>query len=1021
MWQDRYVLFTKGLNLGSAEVLDGNELQVAENVDWDRDGTIKGRPARATPALFVVNNAAPVSFPNTGYAPLGLGRLRDVNAERPYLATAGKLFSLESGRWADRGPFASARVDRPVNYVTSRDGAVRLGCSPDFGPQDSDQGAGFSGTQHYTLLTDVLSADRVVAGSGGAGSDGFHGTGARCGTTTAILSRAVLNTNLYLVYRLHGDDTVTTVTVASDCRNDNADAITPVLCCSHAANSFWAIYRSFNSDEYTVKRLSPTGSVLATFTGTFPGLSGFWIDNTSDAGNRLVVALTGTAGLQLKVLDATTLDDLSLDSTHALGGAIGAADVAVGAVSDSLAVWGYRSTDGAFGDGNLCIGSVSLTAGSSATLARTLGGGGPFPQAGINWGICHQPIVVGGRTYLTLVAAAVTDAKTGTWLTLDVTDLFNWQIVARGPSNATIPWHAAAVAVPLADDSGWTFPTVDWTRFSSTVTEVTGLDAYLGLNRVALTSTRSALVGESTIFSGSIPHVVQRGLCAELGFPFLAGQPGLDATTISGGGISIGSYTLAAVWRWTDETGVIHRSSPSPLRTTAITSGNNTLLLTITNPALTEKQWGALKIELYCSDRDSTPDSPHYLVYSGPLSAGSSYTQVSLNALPDELEAPVPGSPGTEALYTDGDEFANFHVPADGGVATLGRRVWLASGSTAYASKLLVPGKAPGFNDEGQLQVNLPAGAGRILALESMDDKLVIFCARGVFVVRDGGPDNTGVGLDFGVPERVADLGISSPQSTCATDKGIVFAVPVNAADVQSGGPWLLSRSAELQYLGRPVLAYCRSDSPQQLCYSPERQALFLSFDQRSTAVPGTDATGVVMMDLRTMRWAVWLNRDSADGALRFIDSVSGALWTLANEPAPLNQPPGTDSGSAGPYAMRIRTSHLYSNGLGGLGWSRVRGIRVLGTPSADAHTLTISATLDQTRSYSSTPFDEVKPTAGVTWPSTRQAPEWRLPSQKCSSIQVELSATPATAQWSALALQVAPPIPTTAPALQRA
>jgi hypothetical protein len=52
-------------------------------------------------------------------------------------------------------------------------------------------------------------------------------------------------------------------------------------------------------------------------------------------------------------------------------------------------------------------------------------------------------------------------------------------------------------------------------------------------------------------------------------------------------------------------------------------------------------------------------------------------------------------------------------------------------------------------------------------------------------------------------------------------------------------------------------------------------------------------------------------------------------------------------------------------------------------------------------------------------WPATRPAPEWRLPRQKCSTIRVGLSATPATARWAAIRLDVAP-LPRRAPAPYR-
>jgi hypothetical protein len=1008
MWTDLYLAFTTGLDLSKSAVLSGPELKLAENVDWDHDGVIKGRPSRTAPAQFVVGGGAPQSFAATGYSPRGLIRVRNLTGEQPALVCEGRTFSLENGHWVDRAFGSCFRVDRKVNFLPGAASAAQcLACTQDFGPSN---GYASLSSQSYWLLSPTGAIEGGAVGATGIGGSGLFGTGARCGTTTAIVGYDGFTGHLDFIYRTAGATALTKVQLATDAAGGTHSL--PVICSSNGAGFFWIIYATSTTNQFKILRVDVTGNILSTYTGTHTGLVGFWLDNTAPAADQLIVALTNASGLTLRPFTATTIGPVApsglLDSTYSISGRPGI-ECVVGIKTNTTATWAYRS-DGSldFGDGDIVVGTVDLTVAASASQQATYYGGGVYPSAGVNWSICHQPVLCNGRLYLTLSAAQVTGAKTGTWITQDVTSV-PFQVVARGPSNATMPVTMAGSAVPLADNTGWTFPTLDYSRFSTSLNSLTGLDALLGLNAVVLAKPREALVGESTIISGSIPHVMQRGQVAELGFPFLAGQPGLDATATAGGGLAIGDYTLAALWRWTDETGVIHRSSPSPLRTAHVPgSGTNTLLLTVTNPTLTEKEWGSLKIELYCSGLNAASDAAHYLVYSGPLSAGSSYTQVSLTSLPTELMSNPVLNPGTETLYTDGDEFANFHVPADGGVAALGRRVWLASGSTAYASKLLVPGKAPSFNDEGQLQINLPAGAGRILALESMDDKLVIFCARGVFVVRDGGPDNAGQGLDFGVPERVADLSIAGERATCLTSKGIVFLTPVNATNPQLGGPWLLSRGLDLQYLGRNVLDYLAGAT--EVAYSFAREAVFMNYDS------GT--TGVVMMDLRTMRWATWANQDTPDGALRSLACVSGDLWTLATEPSAYNGAPGTDA--AGDYAMHIKTSHLYSNGKSGVGWARVRGMRVLGTPQAGNHTLTMSAVMDQVYTATSTPFTMTTPTASTSWPTSRQAPEWRLPTQKCASIQVDLVATPATAQWAAISLQVLP-LPPTSPALQRA
>jgi hypothetical protein len=330
----------------------------------------------------------------------------------------------------------------------------------------------------------------------------------------------------------------------------------------------------------------------------------------------------------------------------------------------------------------------------------------------------------------------------------------------------------------------------------------------------------------------------------------------------------------------------------------------------------------------------------------------------------------------------------------------------LADDNTIYASLLLVPGQGPAWNGEGSLSVRLPSGAGRVVALEGLDDKLIVFCERGVYAIQDGGPDNTGLGGDIAFPIRLTDLGCAGPRSTCVTDRGVVFSSPLDTTDPQRGGPWLLDRSLSLterQYLGSPAMTFFLGNGSwvSELCFSPERQQLYVS-------VPLADGTytGVVVIDMRNSKWATWAHQ-SSQGALDTMDVVSGVLWTKGTEVAPFSGPPGSDY--EGAYAMRIKTGHLAADGQTALGWSRVQGVSVLPGEGSTAHTLTMTAIQDFDRTSTSGGISISSSSPATAWPSNRPENEWRLPMPKCSTIQVQLSASPATARWAAIRLDVRP------------
>lgn len=1022
----------KGLDLSKEATLGQDELHTALNVDFAVDGAIQGRPSRSAPLQFVVRDPASTTkgmlsaadFSATGFTARGLMRLRDANGERAALATDGRLFTQDGSRWVDRGPFACAKVDRVVNFEGSKSAAAtsREGVSPTFGPSRVVN----SSTQYYALLTDTYAVDREVVSTFPAQLGGSRGgNAARCGTTTAIVSDSPVDNKLIMVYRVDGQDTINVVTLATDALDITDDGDSPAICCSSDATAFFVVYETTTANVFKVLKVTTTGTVSATYTSAaVPGLAGFWVDNTSVATNRVVVAFTHTGGITLRQLNATTMVDVALDATH--DGSDGAGtvglDCVVGLQSDNIAWWAYRNSN-AVGSGDLVIGVYKLSTGT-ASRQRKYWGGDTYTEASIRWGIAHQPLLVNGRVYFTIVAAT-NNATTGTWLTLDLTNWLNTTagtgpfanptMVARGPTQATIPYFQAASAIPLDDDSGFTFATLDWSRFETNgAGSLTGADASLGLNRVTFSGPRCAQAGESTIFSGSVPHVVSRGQCAELGFPFLAGIPGFSVAATGGGAVGTGSYTLYACWRWVDEAGQIHRSAPSLFQTVAVPGGGtSTITAVVSNPWLSSKDYGDVKIEVYCTDLNPTDDADHYLQQAVTPTYTAAYTTVTINTQPVTT---------TEALYTDGGVFGNYHVPGDGGVAALGRRVWLASGNTLYASKLLLTGYAPGFSDESSdgiapLFMTLPAGAGRIVALETLDDKLLVFCQRGVYIVQDGGPDNTGLGSDFASPVRLSDLTVAGPRSVCQTDAGVVFCTALSATDPSRGGPWLIDRQLTLtdrQYLGRPAAAYFAEGGAWacEVAYSPERQQVFIT-------VPDADLTGtsgVVVIDMRVGKWATW-TLQSADGVIDSITTVEGVLWALGTNPAPFDGTPGTDD--SGDVTMTVSTSQLFADGTNGIGWARVRGISVMGAENSGNYDLSISALQDGAKISSSGTIACTSTGLSTTWPANRQVPEWRLPVQKCSSLQVVLTATPATAKWSAIRLEVQP-LPNRAPAKQR-
>jgi hypothetical protein len=638
--------------------------------------------------------------------------------------------------------------------------------------------------------------------------------------------------------------------------------------------------------------------------------------------------------------------------------------------------------------------------------------------------IRHQPVLLGSRMYLTIgasgrTATGVAASFVGTWYTLDLTDLGNNvftrpTLVARGPTDEAMlvtkfttltPSYQPCSAVVDESEESWTFGTYDWTRWILHTSGLTqGEDPVARVVRVSLSGPRAVSAGPATLFSGSVPRLLSGEMCYEAGF---LGRPSVLVTAAATGSLAAGDYSVSVVWKYVDNAGQIHRSAPAiPYTVTSPASGALTILAA--NPLLTERARGQVVIEVYVTPVNPSSDDSHYL-QSTTVPSSTGQDGLTVITISSGLVTT------SEELYTDASEFINSPVPADGGIAVVGRRVWVASGNTAYASKLLVPGKGIAWNDEGSLQVNLPAGAGRILALEGMGDKLVIFCERGIYATQDGGPDNTGLGPDIAHPLRVSDIGCAGPRSTCWTERGLVFCAPLDSTG-HRGGPWLLDQGFTPTYLGGAASEYFQGSWEPEVAYSAQRQQVYIL--TRATHSPIDTGSGVVVLDLRSGKHAMWDMNETANGALLHVACVAGLLWVLSSggSPTRVGGTPGSDGATA--YAMLIKTKDLPADGRDPFGWARVRSVNVLGTRQSGAHTLSYSADLDGDRTITSSDALTAS-SASTTWPTNRQAPEWRLPSPKCSTIAVQLSASPATAQWSAIRLDVAP-LPGRAPAKDR-
>lgn len=1057
----------------------------SENVDFLKSGAVNARPGysafpnmdRRTFAL-VAGTVGTSSVASAEVTPtvsqggvfsdkgVGMFRYRDAMGERPGLTVHGRVWTLEGTNWADRLYCGASTVDRLsefIQYSTSF-------AFPAVSNRHLACGFNFSGTfakntgfdQGYALLgatpavEEYASAGGFSAFNGGAceavvGVDTYH-----CHVT----SDAGGNT-LLLNVRKNNDKVITSTALAFD-----ASAVTylgDAPSCSSSATAgaaIWILYKKTAANSYNLLKVNPvTGAIIAgPVTTVLANITGLWV-HVQTAGARVLCAFTQTAtkGVALRSHNPTTLalnaaSNFQFDSV-AVNNAAG--PVVIGGRDSGNVVVQYTRASAVAGTAlGVNLGIYNPTAPTCTPLMLWEGwkhAAATTDAASIQYGIPFSPIHLGtpGRTIVGLSVstygaispvAGPTPTPAGsattlcTWYALDITDkLFatetrvwgtrNVGILGSGPiQGSAYPYCAQSALIDYSNTPTKSF------RFSSTnflsFGASTGGDPSTGLNRITLITPDTDSIGEQTVLSGSVPHAIARGYCYELGFLQIA--PEIWCTDGGGGTgvLALGSYSVQCVWKWFDDSGQVHRSAPSQnVFTVSLAANNSSIFVNAHNLIVTQREFGDITLEVYCTKVNPTSADQKFLQSSTPQvnlgSTGSVVTPAPITTI--QMLGPVDVT--SLPLYTvNGIVLQNLPVPADGGVATVNNRMWLSDGRFIYGSKrYLSNGTAPQWNDEGNLTLSIPSPSGKVLALKGLGDKLLIFCERGIYWSQGDGPDDAGTGPTFLTPQLASTLGVSNERGAVVTEHGVVFHTSNAGASGSSvGGLYVVTGGLGVERVSA-ALQDSITSTPYVLAYVPERDILMAG---------NTNETKAHVLDLRHKEYTLWTtpNANVATSAAGsgFTASVgsNGTLWAFADSTAAIgfaalgtfNRADNQDQGlAAGDVAFRdytylLQTNQIFANAADALGWSRVRAVSVYGSTQSTSSTVNLSVQQDQIR----TPLVG-GPSSGLvalspTWPAQTFTNEFRLANQKCAQLKVTISCFPCrTISLSALRLDIIP------------
>ena len=377
----------------------------------------------------------------------------------------------------------------------------------------------------------------------------------------------------------------------------------------------------------------------------------------------------------------------------------------------------------------------------------------------------------------------------------------------------------------------------------------------------APTTSKCIEANDGLLIPGSLPMIYDGRIVFEQGFAHAPNR--LSATTSnSTGTLTAGDYAISAVYEWIDSQGKRWQSEPADSVTSTIAGANDTITLTVPCLHLTKRD--NVKIVVYMSDAVNSSilrrkavlaNSQSTQKVSLTIESVASSTQEALYTIGGELAAELPNGYKTSAVFQD----RVFYAPSE------------EKANRVYYSKTFVPGLPVEYN--GLLYKNVPADGGTIVALQSMDDKLIIFKESAIYALYGKGPDATGNNDGYADPYLVSNgAGCSNVDSVVLCPLGVMFLGP--------DGIYLISRQLQLKPIGDRVR------------YWTDSQTVTSSLLQQSTNhVVFTCSSGnALVYNYLYDEWATWNNLACQSAVVSF----GGVIWLKKSTDVIWSETPGT-------------------------------------------------------------------------------------------------------------------------------
>ena len=415
----------------------------------------------------------------------------------------------------------------------------------------------------------------------------------------------------------------------------------------------------------------------------------------------------------------------------------------------------------------------------------------------------------------------------------------------------------------------------------------------------------SAQLGGNSHIIGGVLSTYDGQSVVEHGFHLF--PENVSASQTTGGSLTLlGTYSYKVCYEWTDAKGQIHRSAPSPAVQIVLTGGNNRVTVTVPTLRITEKRGTRTPVNVVLYRTESL-GTTYYRSSSSTVLTYNDTTTDTINFTDDTSDAVLIAR---DQLYTTA-ELENIGAPSASMIVDHKRRVILGGleDDSIWYSKLVEQGRPVEFSD--QLVINIPRSSGRNKAIMSMDDRIVVFKEREIFVVTGDGPDNSGDNGLFSEPERIyADVGSVDAIAIALTPLGIMFK--------SRKGYMLLGRDLSMVYIGAPVEAFNGLTATSIVVHS----------DVHELRITHLDGSALVYHWLEK-QWSTFSNYAANDAILWKGNYLH--IKRLTNEPAQVvKEVEGFFLDIDQKYSLKIQSGWISLAGI--LGFQRIWRLLFLGS-----------------------------------------------------------------------------------------